>query len=142
MHDYRLARDYDIVDTYNKVIAMLGRDARTMMRDEIFEYVTRQPAKQFYISYQEAKKNVSLLLRNLPIPIKSEFRRQMYLDIAILALDRHKQHPEVSILDHVCDVVDSEAPSFYLSRSSIEQRYNETIKRIQRDNKKQLQRCA
>lgn len=142
MHDYRLARDYDIVDAYNKTIAELGGAARTMMRDEIFNYVAKQPAKQFYISYQEAKKYVSRLLRDQPISIKSEYRQQMYLDIAIFALDRHKQQPEVSILDHVCDVVDSEAPSFYLSRSTIEQRYNETIKRIQRDNKKQLQRCA
>ncbi len=142
MHDYRLARDYDIVDAYNKTIAELGERARAMSRNEIFEIVAKQPAKQFYVSYQEAKKNVSLILRELPLPVKARRRVDMYIDIAILALEEHKKHPYDSIYDLVCDVIDSPAPNFYLCPSTIEQRYNETLRRIRRENKKRFKQCA
>lgn len=142
MHDYRLARDYDIVDAYNKTIAELGEKARSLSRMEIFALVAQHPAKQFYVSYSEAKKNVSLLLRNIPLCVTTPLRQQLYEDIAILTLDEMKKHPGVKALDFVCDIVDGAAPCFYLSPGMIEQRYNETIKRMQNENRKKTLRCA
>ncbi len=127
--EHRRRRDYDIVDTHNRIIAEIGERAKTMKRDEIFEIVAQQPAKHFYVSHQEAKKNVSLILRDLPLSLKTPRRVDMYVDITILALDEQKKRPDISIYELVCDVINnSPAPSFYLCPKMIEQRYNETIK--------------
>lgn len=129
MGKYTDERDNDVVEEVNTIIKELGGFATKITRKRIFELAAQRPAKRFYISYEEAKKNVSLLLRNLPLATKTRLKREMYEDIAILYLDRLRQHPQAKGLEPICDIVDGEAPQFYIAPRTIEIIYNETTKR-------------
>lgn len=85
---------------------------------EIYERVAQSPASRFYVSEEEAMRNVRRLVAHKGACMLSPLRQALYTEIAFRALCRHEQtgHP---LNRCVAEVVNEPAPRFYLTPMTI-----------------------
>lgn len=114
--DYTAMRNDDLRQTFKRCLAQ--NDARCVY--DIFELMTRQPAKRFYISEQRAYRLVYARRKGREWPEKMmPSRRRMMEEIFCRVQRRMSRTPSASLADVVFEVVNEPAPSFYMTRGSI-----------------------
>lgn len=116
--DFQKQRDRDLFSAYERVLKQLGHDARYKSRLEILVMAINSPAKQFYVSSEEAARRVSQLLKGNELNIRSPYRAEMYREITRRFVALREQHPHIGLRQGVEDIIAMPAPSFYLSPSS------------------------
>lgn len=81
---------------------------------EIARIVSISPAPRFYISYEEARRFVSMMERGKPIPLKNKLRLEQIKEL-------HRRWKLTGSTRYVplVGIIDSPAPSFYLSHHHI-----------------------
>lgn len=81
---------------------------------EIARIVSISPAPRFYISYEEARRYVSRMERGKPIPLKNKLRFEQIKEL-------HRRWKLTGSTRYVplVGIIDSPAPSFYLSHHHI-----------------------
>ena len=79
-------------------------------KKEIARIVSISPAPRFYISYEEARRSVSMMERGKPIPLKNKLRLEQ-----IKELHRRWKLTGSTRYVQLVGIIDSPAPSFYLS---------------------------
>lgn len=81
---------------------------------EIARIVSMSPAPRFYISYEEARRFVSRMERGKPIPLKNKLRLEQIKEL-------HRRWKLTGSTRYVplVGIIDSPAPSFYLSHHHI-----------------------
>ena len=88
---------------------------------EFAEWLTTQPAPCFFVKFEDARRNVSLILRGKPTAVNLENpHSRVYIDIA----ERLKKHPHyISEKRYrytpIQEILDGPAPSFYLDEETI-----------------------
>lgn len=89
---------------------------------EFAEWLTTQPAPCFFVKLEDARRNVSLILRGKPTEVNLQNpHSRVYIDIA----ERLKKHPQyISEKRYryapIIDILDEPAPSFYLNKETIQ----------------------
>lgn len=85
------------------------------------KWLTEQPAPSFFVEYEDARRNVSLILRGKPTEVNLQNpHSRVYIDIA----ERLKKHPHYIsekryYYTPIQDILDGPAPSFYLDEETI-----------------------
>lgn len=88
---------------------------------EFSHWLTEQPAPCFFVEYEDARRNVSLILRGKPAAVNLENpHSRVYIDIA----ERLKKHPHyISEKRYrytpIEEILEEPAPSFYLNEETI-----------------------
>lgn len=88
---------------------------------EFAEWLTTQPAPCFFVEFEDARRNVSLILRGKPAAVNLENpHSRVYIDIA----ERLKKHPRYISGKRYCytpieEILEEPAPSFYLDEETI-----------------------
>ena len=59
---YKEERDRDLYEAYNKVLKSLGMAALDTPREKVVHRVVYSVAPRFYISYEEARRNVKRIM--------------------------------------------------------------------------------
>lgn len=86
---------------------------------KIFETVVSYPCSRFWVSEERALLVVSALLKGLPIlDTMLPSKREMFLEIFRRTSALLEQNPDKRLSDIVFDVVNSQAPKFYLTPGS------------------------
>ena len=77
-------------------------------------------SKHYYISFEEARRNVSKILKNKPINRRNNYIVEMYKDLAEKVKKYNIEHNRDTI-DFKClfNIIDNQAKSFYLSKHTI-----------------------
>lgn len=88
---------------------------------EFAEWLTAQPAPCFFVEFEDARKNVSLILRGKPTEVNLQNpHSRVFIDIA----ERLKKHPHyISEKRYrytpIMEILEEPAPSFYLNKETI-----------------------
>lgn len=128
---FKKDRDRDFVKAYEKVMHGYGKNAPYISRREIVAQALVNGAPKFYITYEMAHRNVSLILRNRPLPCNNPLKKEMYKDIAQLTSEYMQKNQEISFNEALITVLSTyPAPRFYINETSA----NSLICRLQRSN--------
>lgn len=88
---------------------------------EFAEWLTTQPAPCFFVEFEDARRNVSLILRGKPAAVNLENpHSRVYIHIA----ERLLKHPHYISgkryrYTPIMDILEEPAPSFYLDEETI-----------------------
>lgn len=103
----------------NLILEMFRKSKMTVA--QFAKWLTQQPAPSFFVELEDARRNVSLILRGKPAAVNLENpHSRVYIDIA----ERLKKHPQyISEKRYrytpIIDILDEPAPSFYLDEVTI-----------------------
>ena len=128
---FKRERDRDFVKAYERVMRRYGDKAPYISRKEIVAQTILESAPKFYITYEMAHRNVSLILRNKPLPCNNPLKKEMYNDIAQLTLEymRNYKKQNVDFNEALISVLSGfPAPRFYINETSA----NSLICKLQR----------
>lgn len=89
----------------------------TLSVEETMRMVTKAPAPRFYVDFELARKQVSLIERKGPEVLKMSSKRELYCE-----LHRRWRAAGGGSYESLLRIIEEPAPSFYLS--------HETVKRI------------
>ena len=106
----------ELADKYRKECPMNVRAVNDWVTNRIYE----SSAPRYYVSFEEARRNVSKVLRNKPLNRSNKDIIKMYEDLAKQVKDYNIKHDK-DIIDFEClyDILNKEANSFYLSKWTI-----------------------
>lgn len=119
MHYIKFERVKDIkelADKYRKECPINVRAVNDWIINRIYE----SSAPRYYISFEEARRNVSKILKNKPIDRSNKYIIKMYEDLAKRVKEYNTEHNR-NIIDFKClfDILNEKANSFYLSKYTI-----------------------
>lgn len=107
-------RDNSIKEAYFDTMKSLRKVMPYISTDEIIKEIMKRPAPRFFISYENARRIVSLMSRGKTVRIANENKRRMYTDLynAYVSCKSKMNIPGYCILKHI---IEQEAPSYYVS---------------------------
>ena len=116
---YKEERDRDLFRAYNEALKSLGKMAVNVPREQIVRRVVYSIAPRFYISYEEARRNVKRIFKGYSPRCVSSTRTEMYNDLANMLASYLRRRPQVPFNDALCTILaEKRAPRFYLSERS------------------------
>lgn len=116
---YKEERDRDLFRAYNEALKSLGKMAVNVPREQIVRHVVYSIAPRFYISYEEARRNVKRIFKGYSPRCVSSTRTEMYNDLANMLASYLRRRPQVPFNDALCTILaEKRAPRFYLSERS------------------------
>lgn len=111
--DFLQERNRDLIDAQRRVIAKLGEEAPYISKTRILKLVMKEPAKRFYVSFEEASRMLSKLDTGQDINRKG-IRYDMYLELYNVLNKIKKVNPELTWQELVERAVLSPASGFFL----------------------------
>lgn len=98
------------------------------------DIIVKSPAPRFFCNYENALRMISFLNRGKELPITNENKVTMYKDIYRIWSEKdvynaHKLGKRAKYIHTLPDILNSPAPSFYLSKDSIIRLISRPIKR-------------
>lgn len=112
--DFTLSRNEELKSCFFRLLS--SPDFRFVK--DTFAFLANSPASRFYVSESRAVEVILRHIRTGEWGIKPGPRRQMYMDIERLASVLMSLSPGMDFCDAVYEVVNSPAPSFYLTPDS------------------------
>ena len=107
-------RRQDIIDSFFNSLKELRKTRPFVTQNEVIEHAARSTAPRFYVTFENARRFVSLLMRGKRLPIVNKNKVEMYKEIYRRYKQRVKECGEryrYVILD---EIIREPAPSFYL----------------------------
>lgn len=107
-------RDNSIKEAYFDAMKSLRTSKPYISTDDIIKEIMKKPAPRFFISYENARRIVSLMSRGKETRIANKNKRRMYTDLynAYLEFKSQMNIPGFCILKFI---IEQEAPSYYVS---------------------------
>ena len=107
-------RDNYIKEAYFDAMKGLRSVMPYISTDEVIKEIMKKPAPRFFISYENARRIVSLMSRGKPIKISNKNKKRMYTDLynAYMNCKSQMNIPGFCILKYI---IEQEAPSYYVS---------------------------
>ncbi len=116
---YKEERDRDLYKAYNAALKSLGKAALNTPREQVVRRVVYSAAPRFYISYEEARRNVKRIMSGRSPRCASPTRIEMYNDLANLLAGYLRRRPRAGFNEALGAVLaEKSAPRFYLSERS------------------------
>lgn len=115
--EYREERDQALLDAYHRELSL---SKHPIVLREIFQKVVDSTSERFWVSPERATYVISELIRGNKLPRMNRNKRRMYMEIfkRVQKLRRQPDYEKKRLIALVQMVVESEAPSFYLTPQS------------------------
>lgn len=112
----------------------LKKENPEITNNEAADIIIKSPAPRFFCNYENVIRMISLLDKGKELPITNENRITMYKDIYRIWSEKdvdntHKLDKRVKYLSTLPDILNSPAPSFYLSKHTIVNLISKPIRR-------------
>lgn len=114
----REIRRQDIVDTFYRTFKEMRKTRPFASLGEIIEQATRSSAPRFYVSFENARRFISLLIRGKELPIANKNKIAMYKEIYRRYKARVKNvnaRYKYVVLENI---IEEPAPSFYIDEET------------------------
>lgn len=126
----REMRRQDIVNSFFKSMRELRQGTPFITQSEVIEHAAKSSAPRFYVTFENARRFVSLLMRKKQLPISNENKIEMYKEIyrryKARVKDCNKRYKYL-LLENI---IEEPAPSFYID----EETFRGIVYRTLRDN--------
>lgn len=111
----------DVVNALFK--AMSGNTGKKIF--ELFEIARKMPAPRFYVTFDNARRFVSMLDRGLDLPLKNENKKRMYQELHSRL--KNKRVDKKGCYTLLEEIIASPAPEFYMDAETFKQVFYKTI---------------
>lgn len=117
-YSVREMRKQDVINTFYESYKELKKSKPFATQNEVIEYAVKSEAPRFYVTFENARRFVSLLLRKKKLPIVNENKLEMYKEIYrryIKQMKDSNKRYKYLILEKI---IEEPAPSFYLEEET------------------------
>lgn len=114
----REIRRRDVINSFFESLKELRKTKPFATQNEVIETASRSSAPRFYVTFENARRFISLLMRGKPLPIVNENKVKMYKEIFHRYKARVKDanaRYKYLILE---SIIEEPAPSFYLDEET------------------------
>ena len=111
-------RKQDVINSFYESYKELKKTRPFATQNEVIEYAVKSEAPRFYVTFENARRFVSLLLRKKKLPIVNENKLEMYKEIYrryIKQMKDSNKRYKYLILEKI---IEEPAPSFYLEEET------------------------
>lgn len=111
-------RKQDVINTFYESYKELKKSKPFATQNEVIEYAVKSEAPRFYVTFENARRFVSLLLRKKKLPIVNENKLEMYKEIYrryVKQMKDSNKRYKYLILEKI---IEEPAPSFYLEEET------------------------
>lgn len=125
----------DFIDTVNAVKKEYRMAGRSIQNRRALQIAVSKPAKRFYVSVEEAIRQINNIKRGNGLRFKSSIKAEMYSDIYKMYINEVLNGDDMEYkYDLIERIVTSPAPKFYINAKNAEKQiryyYNHLIKRL------------
>lgn len=114
----REIRRQDIVDCFYKSLKEMRKTRPFATLNEVIEHATKSSAPRFYVTFENARRFVSLLLRGKKLPITNKNKVAMYKEICRRYKSKVKNVNERYKYIILESIIEEPAPSFYIDNET------------------------
>ena len=114
----REMRKQDVINSFYNSYKELKKSRPFATQNEVIEYAVKSEAPRFYVTFENARRFISLLSRKKKLPIVNENKLEMYKEIYRRYMKQIKdcnQRYKYLILEKI---IEEPAPSFYLEEET------------------------
>ncbi len=114
----REMRKQDVINSFYESYKELKKTRPFATQNEVIEHAVKSEAPRFYVTFENARRFVSLLLRKKKLPIVNENKLEMYKEIYRRYIKQMKdcnKRYKYLILEKI---IEEPAPSFYLEEET------------------------
>ena len=117
-YSVREMRKQDVINSFYESYKKLKKSKPFATQNEVIEYAVKSEAPRFYVTFENARRFISLLARKKKLPIVNENKLEMYKEIYRRYIkqvkDSNKRYKYL-ILEKI---IEEPAPSFYLEEET------------------------
>lgn len=112
-------RDRDFLQAYHEALRSFGKKAPFVSRTEVIRKALNSGSPRFYVTYEEARRNVRRLMNNRPISCRNRHKLEMYHELTRLVEEYMKRKPRAVFNDALFTILaEYKAPRFYMGEES------------------------
>lgn len=114
----RTMRKKDVISTFFETMKETRKTNPLATQNEIIEVAVKSEAPRFYVTFENARRYISLMMRKKRLPLVNKNKMEMYKEIYNRYLKRIKEtrnHYRYVILEKI---IEEPAPSFYLDEET------------------------
>lgn len=115
----------DVFEAFGKAIKDFGEAASYVSKTALIDKAMSYPAPRFYVTYEQARRVISLMHKGFNPRISNPLKLQMYKDIYAKFLVRNGERKGYQIIR---SIIDNEAPSFYIEKLHFIRLIRESLK--------------
>jgi hypothetical protein len=111
-------RKKDVIATFFETMKETRKTNPLATQNEIIEVAVKSEAPRFYVTFENARRYISLMMRKKRLPLVNKNKMEMYKEIYNRYLKRIKEtrnHYRYVILEKI---IEEPAPSFYLDEET------------------------
>ena len=108
----------DVIATFFETMKETRKTNPLATQNEIIEVAVKSEAPRFYVTFENARRYISLMMRKKRLPLVNKNKMEMYKEIYNRYLKRIKEtrnHYRYVILEKI---IEEPAPSFYLDEET------------------------
>ncbi len=114
----REMRRHDVIDSFFESLKELRKTKPFITQSEVIEHASKSQAPRFYVTFENARRFVSLLVRKKKLPIVNGNKLSMYKEIYRRYREQVKDcSPRYKYLI-LEKIIEEPAPSFYLDEET------------------------
>lgn len=124
-------RKKDVIESFFKSLKEVRKPRPFATQNEIIQHAMKGEAPRFYVTFENARRFVSMLMRKKKLPIINENKLAMYKEIYKRYIERVKdcsRRYKYLILE---TIIEEPAPSFYLDHETFRDIVYRTIRKRQ-----------
>lgn len=129
----REMRKQDVIDSFYESFKEVRKTKPFATQNEVIEHAVKSKAPRFYVTFENARRFISLMSRNKKLPIINENKLAMYKEIyrryKEKAVDPNKRYKYL-ILEKI---IEEPAPSFYLDGETFRGIVYKTLRKRNRE---------
>ena len=133
INSVREMRKQDVINSFYDSYKELRKIKPFATQNEVIEYAAKRNAPRFYVTFENARRFISMLSRKKKLPIKNENKVAMYKEIFRRYMqqvkDCNKRYKYI-ILE---SIIEEPAPSFYLEEETFRGIIYKTIRKRNRE---------
>lgn len=114
----REMRKQDVINSFYESYKTLKKTKPFATQNEVIEYAVKSEAPRFYVTFENARRFVSLLLRKKKLPIVNENKIEMYKEIYRRYIKQMKESNKRYKFLILEKIIEEPAPSFYLEEET------------------------
>lgn len=118
IEDVRDIRKKDVLNSFFESIKEVRKTKPFATQEDIIRHAARSKAPRFYVTFENARRFVSLLMRKKKLPLTNSNKLDMYKEIYRRYIKRVKESGiryKYVILEQI---IEEPAPSFYLNEET------------------------